>query len=66
VNASLLRVALPACDAVASIGECLNYAFDRKAGKTELAALFARVNRALRPGGVFIFDVAEPLRIPEN
>ncbi|MGO9275526.1 MAG: class I SAM-dependent methyltransferase [Terriglobia bacterium] len=66
VNASLLRVALPACDAVTSIGECLNYAFDRKAGKTELASLFARVNRALGPGGVFIFDVAEPARIPAN
>jgi SAM-dependent methyltransferase len=66
MNASLLRVALPACDAVTSIGECLNYTFDRKARKAELARLFGRVNRALRPGGVFIFDVAEPGRIPEN
>jgi len=66
VNASLLRVALPACDAVTSIGECLSYAFDRKAGKKELASLFARVHGVLRPGGVFIFDVAEPARIPEN
>src|SRR5271157_3081081 len=66
VNAPLLRVALPACDAVTSICECLNYAFDRKAGKAELARLFARVNGALGPGGVFIFDVAEPARIPEN
>jgi len=66
VKASLLRVALPACDAVTSIGECLNYAFDRKAGKTELANLFARVHRALHTGGVFIFDVAGPARIPKN
>ena len=66
VNASLLRVALPPCAAVTSIGECLNYTFDRKAGKAQLARLFARVNRALRPGGVFIFDVAKPARIPEN
>jgi len=27
-NASLLRVELPKCDAVTSIGECLNYQFD--------------------------------------
>jgi len=66
VNASLLRVALPACDAVTSIGECLNYTFDRRAEKAELARLFVRVNRALRPGGVFVFDAAEPGRIPED
>src|SRR5436309_2695675 len=28
VTASLLRFDLPACDAVTSIGECVNYAFD--------------------------------------
>jgi SAM-dependent methyltransferase len=66
VCASLLRVKLPYCDAVTSIGECFNYSFDRKAGKRELARLFARVYGALRPGGVFIFDVAEPGRIPEE
>jgi SAM-dependent methyltransferase len=66
INASLLRLPLPACAAVTSIGECLNYAFDRKAGKTELARLFARVYGALAAGGVFIFDAAEPARIPEN
>ena len=66
VCASLLRVRLPECDAVTSIGECFNYAFDREAGKRELARLFARVHAALRPGGVFIFDVAEPSRIPEE
>ncbi|MBZ5593428.1 MAG: methyltransferase domain-containing protein [Acidobacteriia bacterium] len=64
--ASLLRVKVPACDAVTSIGECLNYCFDRKTGKRELARLFGRVYRALRPGGVFAFDVAGPARIPED
>jgi SAM-dependent methyltransferase len=64
VCASLLRLKLPECDAVTSIGECFNYSFDRKAGKQELARLFARVYSALRPGGVFIFDVADPSRIP--
>jgi SAM-dependent methyltransferase len=66
VCASLLRVKLPECAAVTSIGECFNYSFDRKAGKRELARLFARVYAALRPGGAFIFDVAEPSRIPEE
>ncbi len=63
---SLLRVKLPECDAVTSIGECFNYCFDRKSGKPELARLFARVYSALRPGGVFLFDVAEPSRIHEG
>jgi SAM-dependent methyltransferase len=62
--ASLLDVALPACDAVTSIGECLNYAFDQSNSWARLKRLFRRVFRALRPGGVFTFDVAEPARIP--
>ena len=66
VCALLLRVKLPECDAVTSIGECFNYGFDRKSGKRELARLFARVYAALRPGGVFLFDVAEPSRIHEG
>lgn len=66
VCGSLLRVMLPECDAVTSIGECLNYSFDHKAGKPELARLFAGVYCALRPGGAFIFDVAGPSRIPEG
>jgi len=66
VNASLFRVSLPACVAVTSIGECLSYAFDPEAGKKELLGLFERVNRALAPGGIFIFDVATPERIPDN
>lgn len=57
---SFLSAALPACDAVTSIGECVNYAFDRKRGKKGLAEFFRRVYRALRPGGVFIFDIVEP------
>ena len=66
VKASLLRASLPACHAVTSIGECLNYSFDRRASRAELARLFARIHRALLPGGVFIFDVAGPRRIPEG
>jgi SAM-dependent methyltransferase len=57
---SFLRVPLPPCDAVTSIGECVNYAFDRTSGKKALAEFFSRVHGALRPGGVFIFDIVEP------
>jgi len=62
VQASLLDAELPACVAVTALGECLNYAADPRAGREQLAPLFARVHRALRPGGVFLFDVAEPGR----
>jgi SAM-dependent methyltransferase len=60
--ASLLRAKLPECEAVTSIGECINYTFDRRNSRTQLRELFARVYRALRPGGVFVFDFAEPER----
>ena len=57
---SFLSAALPPCDAVTSIGECLNYAFDRRSAKRGLAGFFRRVHGALRPGGVFVFDIVEP------
>ena len=57
---SFLRADLPPCDAVTAIGECVNYAFDRKSGKKGLAEFFRRVFGALRPGGVFILDIVEP------
>jgi len=31
-----------------------------------LNSLFVRAHRALRPGGVFVFDIAEPARIPRS
>jgi len=57
---SFLSAPLPPCDAVTAIGECVNYAFDRSSGSHALARFFGRVYRALRPGGVFIFDIVEP------
>ena len=57
---SFLTAELPACDAVTAIGEVVNYAFDPRSGKKGLAAFFRRVHGALRPGGVFIFDIVEP------
>ncbi|MGD0361357.1 MAG: methyltransferase domain-containing protein [Bryobacteraceae bacterium] len=57
---SFLSGELPPCDAVTAIGECVNYAFDRSVGKQGLGGFFRRVYSALRPGGVFIFDIVEP------
>ena len=64
--ASLWSAELPQCDAVTSLGECLNYTFDRRNSRAALRGLFRRVFRSLRPGGVFIFDIAEPARIPDG
>src|ERR1035438_6505605 len=63
---SFLSVELPPCDAVTSIGECVNYAFDRRSGKEGLAEFFHRVHGALRPGGVFVFDIVEPGVVAEG
>jgi SAM-dependent methyltransferase len=58
---SFLRVKLPPCDAVTSIGECINYLFDRQRDPiAALARLFRRIHCALRPGGIFVFDFLEP------
>ncbi|HUJ51374.1 MAG TPA: class I SAM-dependent methyltransferase [Bryobacteraceae bacterium] len=63
--ASLLDSDLPACHAVTAIGECLNYTVDPRNSRLALRRLFHRVHRALRPGGVFVFDIAEPERVPK-
>jgi len=57
---SLFEADIPACDAVVSIGECLNYLFDANSTHSAIVQLFQRVYKALAPGGVFIFDIAEP------
>jgi SAM-dependent methyltransferase len=62
-NESYLKAALPRCDAVTSVGECLNFLFDRH-GLADLTALFRRIHGALRPGGVFVFDILEPGQLP--
>ena len=59
---SLLTTRLARCDAVTSLGECLCYAFDARAGTRALPVLFRRLHRALRPGGLLVFDVATPGR----
>jgi SAM-dependent methyltransferase len=53
--ASLYTFDLPPCDAVTILGEGLNY-LSPDGAAPPLARLFARAARALRPGGLFIFD----------
>jgi SAM-dependent methyltransferase len=61
---SFVSVVLPACSAVAAVGEVLSYAFDPANDDRERSRWFARVYDALRPGGVLLFDVAGPTRAP--
>ncbi|MBD1880667.1 class I SAM-dependent methyltransferase [Coleofasciculus sp. FACHB-T130] len=55
---SLFKVEIPDCNAVISISECFNYLFDPD--HQTLTQVFQRIYDALTPGGVFIFDIAEP------
>jgi SAM-dependent methyltransferase len=64
--ASLFSASLPACGAITSIGECLNYCFGSQSSRGALVRLFRRAYRALKPGGVLIFDVAGPGRAPRG
>ncbi len=61
---SLFRAQLPPCSAVTSLGECLSYRFDSDDEDRLLSDLFGRTYRALRPGGVLIFDALEPGSLP--
>ncbi|MGE0606707.1 MAG: class I SAM-dependent methyltransferase [Pirellulales bacterium] len=59
---SFLDVKLSPCAAVIAQGEVLNYLFDRRNKKSPLPRLFRQVYAALQPGGLFLFDIAEPGR----
>jgi SAM-dependent methyltransferase len=61
---SLLTAELPSCVAVTAIGECFNFLFDDGNSKQALAKLFRRISTALVPGGLLVFDVAGPGRVP--
>lgn len=61
---SIFKAKLPGCEAVTSVGECLNYLFDSSNTMIVLEQLFRRIHRALAPGGVFIFDLLEPGQLP--
>ncbi len=57
---SLLEASLPSCNAVTSMGECLNYLFDPQNNLDALRRLFGRIYQALTPGGLFVCDIIEP------
>ena len=59
---SFLDVDFPDCDAITALGEGFNYTFDKRNSRASLSVLFRRAFRALRPGGLLVFDVAEPGR----
>lgn len=61
-RASFLDVEFPPCVAVTAVGEIFNYLFDERNGLAALEQLFGRVYQALYPGGLLLFDVAEPGR----
>ena len=61
---SLFEAELPPCDAVTAISEVLNYLFDPENEERGLDGVFGRVYEALRPGGVFVFDVLGPGQVP--
>ncbi len=61
---SVLDAELPPCVAVAAVGEIFNYLFDDANTDARLVPLFRRVHDALGPGGLFLFDVAGPGRVP--
>ena len=61
---SLFEAAIPPCDAVTSVSEVLNYLFDPENEGRGLEGVFGRVYGALRPGGVFVFDVLGPGQVP--
>lgn len=63
---SLFEADILSCNAVTSIGECLNYLFDPDNERRRLIGLFRRTYGALAPGGVFVFDVAEPGQVPQG
>jgi len=51
--------------AIALIGEVLNYAFDYRNDAGRLRELIGRAADALLPGGLLLFDLAEPGRVPD-
>jgi SAM-dependent methyltransferase len=51
---SVRRCAFPPCDAMTALGEVLSY---EPATPVSLRRVFRRAHAAIRPGGVFVFDV---------
>ncbi len=61
---SFATARLPPCDAVLATGEVLCYATERGSSWAAVRRFFTRAHAALRPGGVLVFDIASPGRVP--
>lgn len=61
---SFVTAEIPPCTAVTAIGEVFCYQFDPRGGASRLQPVLRRIHRALEPGGVLLFDVAGPGRVP--
>ncbi len=59
---SFLDVPFPSSDAVVSVGECLNYLHDRRMRRGGIARICRKAWKALRPGGLILFDLLAPPR----
>jgi len=62
--ASFVEADLLLCQAVIAVGEVLGYLLDPANTEEALAEVFARAHAALQPGGLFVFDLAGPGRVP--
>jgi SAM-dependent methyltransferase len=61
---SFVDAVLPRCVAVTALGEVLSYVLDESNTDRALLRLCRRVHDALVPGGLFVFDVVVPGRVP--
>ena len=62
--ASVISAEIPRCLAVAAVGEVFNYRFDPANNASTRSKLLRRIASALAPGGLLLFDVAGPGRVP--
>jgi SAM-dependent methyltransferase len=61
---SLYDVEIPRAAAITGIGEAFNYFDRRPVSESRLAKHLRRIHQALLPGGVLLFDLAAPGRVP--
>jgi SAM-dependent methyltransferase len=61
---SFIAAQLPSCVAIAAIGEVFSYLFDRRNRASRLPLVLRSMYQALTPGGLLLFDVATPGRVP--
>lgn len=63
---SCFTMVMPACQAVTALGEVFNYLFDGQHSLRAMRGMCKRIYDALAPGGVLVFDVAEPGRCQDR